>query len=149
MTLLTSIVAMAMGHWGNSNSNGNGATATVMIDQSIETGQRQWGNSDSNCNGTGAGATGAGALGQGGNGNDRLIAMALGQWHWGIRVTRRLIAIAMALRQGHWGKSNRSNRRQWQWGNGNDRSQPLQSIDRVDVGGVGMGILFRVFYSKR
>jgi hypothetical protein len=45
----------------------------------------------------------------------------------------------MAPGQGHWG--NWSNRRQWQWGNGNDQSLPLRSIDRVDVDvwGVGCG----------
>jgi hypothetical protein len=65
MSLLTSIVAMAMGHWGNSNSNGNGATIDLSIERRQSITQLQW------HQGRGTGATGAtGATrATGGNGN--------------------------------------------------------------------------------
>jgi hypothetical protein len=67
-----------------------------------------------------------------------MSATAMGQQRWGNGDgDDRLIAIAMAPGQGHWGrsnwgKSNRSSRRQWQWGNDNDRSFPLHSINGFD-----------------
>jgi hypothetical protein len=74
------------------------------------------------------------------------------KWQWGndqsINRTAAINqSIAMALRQGHWGKSNRSNRRQWQWGNCNNRSFPLQLIMWMWTCGARQHdrLLFRVF----
>jgi hypothetical protein len=48
------VIAMAMGHWGNSNSNGNGAIIDLMA----------MGKEDRGTGARGTGATGAMAMGQ-------------------------------------------------------------------------------------